>query len=1169
MSETLLDPATPVDGEARAAALDPRHSFAVVAPAGSGKTGLLTQRVLRLLAHCDHPEEVLCITFTRKAAAEMQHRIVSALVTAAAPPADNADPHQRLTRELALAVLARDRELGWHLLLAPNRLRIHTIDGFARSLTRQLPIASGLGAQPDTLEQPEIAYQTAVAETLNLLESDTPFHTDLQRLLAHLDNNLNAVQSLLIALLRKRDQWLGSVLAARDARAYLEAVLTTVAEETLDAAAAELAPVGAELAALADYAAGQLLATATASPITACQGLDELPAASAEQQPLWTALLELLLTKAGTWRASIDKRSGFPPGVTKAEKAAAKARKQALLALIAELRERPGLLQCLQAVRHLPPHRYAEDQWQLLDSLTRLLPVLVAQLRLVFGQLGATDFVEITQAAGAALGDDEQPSDLALKLDYRIRHILVDEFQDTATPQLTLLRKLMAGWQPGDGRTLFIVGDGMQSCYGFRNANVGIFLDAREHGIGAIPLQSLDLHVNFRSHKTIVDWVNQVFSQALPAQNNINRGAVHYTDSTAFKPDAGGSEVSVWACPDAADRQPEAQRVVQLVAHCLQHFADDNIAILVRNRNHLRDILATLSRAGINWQATDIDPLAGRMAIVDLISLTRAMLDPGDRIAWLAVLRAPWCGLDLADLLALATTDLGALNPPAEGAAYPLLWQQIVHHRAIATLSAGGRQQLDKLCRVLEPAWAGRGRKPLRLWLEGIWLALGGPAALLDDTDLENVPRYFDLLEHHSRPGGLDDWQAFYRAVEQLYAAPGPTADARLQVMTIHKSKGLEFDTVIIPGLDRLPRQDDHELLLWQEYITRSGDKQLLLGPLAATGEDQDPIYRYLRREQSQRAQLESTRLLYVGCTRAIKRLHLVANVTTDDAGDDLKPPPAKSLLAGIWPAVKNQLLTDTPAVSPDTASEVRSDTDREAAQQPDWASRHILRLAPDFNMPPLADTGCLAAYRGRDFDTGEDANLPSPADLLNRAARHTGTVLHRCLCQITREGLALWDSGRLDRQRHFWHQQLRQLGIDGDDLTRSLDKIQTAVASMLADATGRWLLDPDHKDSACELPLYQTSADRQRLFIIDRTFIDGGYRWIVDYKSSEPAAGETQADFIAAALDTYRSQLEGYGELFYRGHAEPVRLALYFPLLQCLAELPPSQTGQESDPNY
>src|SRR5690606_4733484 len=139
------------------------------------------------------------------------------------------------------------------------------------------------------------------------------------------------------------------------------------------------------------------------------------------------------------------------------------------------------------------------------------------------------DFSEVAIAASRALGEEDAPTDLALKLDYQIRHILVDEFQDTSLPQLELLEKLTSGWQPGDGRTLFIVGDAMQSCYGFRDANVGIFIRCREQGIGSVALEPLNLTVNFRSGAGLVDWVNRHFEAILPPANDINRGAVCYS----------------------------------------------------------------------------------------------------------------------------------------------------------------------------------------------------------------------------------------------------------------------------------------------------------------------------------------------------------------------------------------------------------------------------------------------------------------------------------------------------------------------------------------------------------------------------------------------------------------------------------------------------------------
>jgi ATP-dependent exoDNAse (exonuclease V) beta subunit len=1177
----------PPDIEVRRRALDPTRSFAVSAPAGSGKTGLLTQRVLTLLAYCDEPEEVLAITFTRKAAGEMQDRILQALWKAAEEPQPE-DPHARLTWELAFKVLERDRERNWQLLLSPQRLRVQTIDGLCRAITRQLPLASGLGAQPDTLEDADLAYRQAVRELFALLEQDSPLREDLARLLRHLDNNLSAVENLLVALLAKREQWLQILLLARaeDAREYLERTLLDVITEHLHKLHECLLLHASDVCEIADKAAHNLQQEpAQKNNIASLLGITALPDTDPDAVPHWQAVADLLLTNSGTFRARLTKNEGFPAGKEHAPL------KQQFAELVGALQEaldedQPDAAALLQGARELPTPNYEDGQWQLLDSLTRLLPLLVAQLTLVFKQLGATDYSAISQAALLALGDEDSPSDIALQLDYRIRHILVDEFQDTASPQLQLLQKLTVGWQPDDGRTLFIVGDGMQSCYGFRNANVGLFLDARRQGIGSVELHALDLSVNFRSQASVVEWVNHTFYHAFPPTDDISRGAVKYSPSIAFNSALPDTAVNFYGCKESKDdddnsnkggdddssgRQQalerEAQTVVRLVQDAQARDPNGNIAILVRTRSHLAHILPALSAAGLSWQATDIDSLASRMAIVDLLSLTRALLNPADRIAWLSLLRAPWCGLDLHDLYHLVNTDLGELSPRLHDNDYPVIWQQLQHHDNIPALSASSHQCLTRLLNILQPAWQARQRKPLRQWLEGIWLALGGPATLLDDNDRDNIDSFFALLEQHQEGSGLRDWQAFSKAVEKLYAAPKTDADPRLQVMTIHKSKGLEFDTVIIPALDRKPRQDDHELLLWQERLDAQGERQLLLGPLAATGETHSQLYSFMRREKELQQRFEATRLLYVGCTRAVKRLHLLACLNVKN--ETHSKPGASSLLASIWEQVKDQVAPlPFASVTTNITTNITTNTKQPMAPQERPGLQHILRLQPEWQLPALSDVKLLANYRGHEYQ--DDENLPEAEIRGNRLARHTGTVLHRALQVITEKNLATQLQGEalthyLQQQTPFWQLHLRQHGWQGQELAQAIEKITHAICLTLVDPRGQWLLNNSHEQSACELVLYRQDQDKLRESIIDRTFIaqseitsgviaqgasDKAVRWIVDYKSSEPAAGQTLQGFIAAEVESYRAQLTRYRDCFAALETGEIRLALYFPLL-------------------
>jgi ATP-dependent helicase/nuclease subunit A len=1162
----------PLDYLARQAALDPTRSFAVSAPAGSGKTGLLTQRLLKLLSLCDNPEEVLAITFTRKAAGEMQNRVLQALWQAKEQPKP-VTTHDLLTWELAQAVLAQDNVHGWNLLQCPQRLRVQTIDSLCSAISRQLPIASGFGSQPKPGDHAETAYRQAVHQLLKELESESAVRADLTRLLEHLDNNLQALESLLMALLAKRDQWLGVVFQAKgnDARAYLESVLQDIISDSLKAAEDVLLLHGSELAAIADWAANNLQDSAPDSLIASLRNITGLPKPTLSEQKQWLALAHLLLTGSGTFRKSLTKNEGFPAAKEHKDSATYKNRFGEMTGAIVELH--PDAADVINALRHLPPSHYDHSQWALLDCLTRLLPRLAAGLDIVFAQLGETDFTAVSQAALTALGFEDSPTDIALQLDYRIRHILVDEFQDTASTQLELLQKLTAGWEAGDGRSLFIVGDGMQSCYSFRNANVGIFLEARQQGIGNLALEKLDLTVNFRSQSGLVNWVNEQFQNAFPTDDDISRGAVKYSASHAFKPELAGDAVELYLSPfskaddsEESDEDEnnngskflaelqEAEAIAYLIKALRTQYPDDSVALLARGRNHLQQIFPAMSRLGLSWQATDIDSLAQRMAIIDLTSLTRALLDPTDRIAWLSILRAPWCGLDLKDLHKIANTDLNKFNPRNKNSStisqqteFPIIWQQILGFEKIAGLSSTAQQALTRFVSVIAPALATRQRKPLRQWLEGIWLALGGPAILLDTQDINDIPSFFSLLEQHHQGGSISDWQTFTRAVAKLYAAPRQNADAKLQVMTMHKAKGLEFDHVIIPRLHKLSPSDGQQLMLWRERLNHHGERQLLLGPLAPVGGEKDRLYAYIKKESALQLHYEATRLFYVGCTRAIKKLYLFGCLAqtepTQSEKGVWKNPPGKSLLNSIWQNVAGQVKVITPTAL--SKPKNIADFERAGLQQ-------LLRLKSAWQAPILLDNEILKAYRGK--EVSDEDNIPFAETRSAKLARHTGTLIHRALQNLVGIASTLDVQIWLHNQQRFWQIYLKQNGWHLEEITLAIQKVSQAIHNTLNDEHGKWLLDNSHQQSASELVITHKQGShidlKLRENIIDRTFIADGVRWIIDYKSSEPNSGQTLADFIVQEIAAYKTQLARYKECFTALGETDIKTILYFPLL-------------------
>ena len=1125
MSESALSP----DREERLTALDPSRSFIVQAPAGSGKTELLIQRYLVLLSTVQRPEEIAAITFTRKAAAEMKKRVLQALISARTSPQPD-EPHEALTWQHARRALDQDVKLGWGLQESAARLRIQTIDSLSASLTRQMPVLSRFGVQPESVEDAGALYQEAARNTLALLEQEDQTGADVAAMLSHLDNNTAIAEDLLAGMLARRDRWLRHLRDA-DNRESLEVALARIVREALSNARALLPENFAnELLALADYSAQNLAQAGTSSPIHACAGLTQLPGADEASIEGWTGIAELLLTKTGDWRKTVNVSHGFPPGKDKDARARAQHFKERHAALVADLSAVEAFGDALALLRILPPVRYSEEQWQVLGSIARLLPRAVAELKLVFAGHGQVDFVEIAQGALMALGTEEVPTDLLLSLDYRIRHILVDEFQDTSLTQFELLKLLTSGWQPDDGRTLFVVGDPMQSIYRFREAEVGLFLKARQQGIGTVELEPLTLSANFRSQAGIVEWVNGAFSRIMPQAESVTAGAVPYTRSEAVHaahPDA----VQMHAFFDA-DADVEAVRVVALIRAAQARNPKGTIAVLVRGRSHLQSIVPHLKRSELRFRAIEIEPLGHRQVVQDLLALTRALSHAADRSAWLAVLRAPWCGLTLADLAALA-----------EGDFVSTVRDSMENEERVRNLSADGRWRLARAGKVIGRCIGQRCRASLRETVEGAWLALGGPACVEHVTDLEDAEIFLQYLEDAEEAGAIADLVAFEDGLAKLFAMPDLEArDTDPQILTIHKAKGLEFDTVIVPGLGRRPRHAEPSLFLWTRRLVADSDgsAELLLAPIRRTGVDADPIYHYLARLDRERERYEQARLLYVASTRAKQHLHLLGHAIPDnhDGVVELRSPARDSLLETLWPAVGGDFRRAAALLLPEQLLNARSSPRDDGAGMPD---QDLRRLPAEWSLPNLPP----AVYWTSPQDearVGEEVEFSWAGE----TARHVGSVVHRWLQRIAEDEMKGWDRARLEKLRKVFRDELGMRGIPETDIDVATTRIVFALGNSLEDARGRWLLGPQQQ-ARNEFRITALIDGERRNFVIDRTFVDQeGKRRIVDYKTGSREGADIEG-FLDQERERYRQQLEHYALAFGAGESN---LGLYFPLL-------------------
>lgn len=844
------------DNLSRHLALDCSQSFIVRAPAGSGKTELLTQRFLSLLAVVDQPEQIVALTFTRKAAAEMRARLVKHLHAAQQDLASDAPAHQQVTHHLARQVLARDSVKQWGLTQAPHRLRLMTIDALCSDLVRQLPLTSGL-SQTMIADYPSELYAQATDELFADLDIDSPWQTALTVLLRHCDNRLDHLKGLCQQLLATREQWLGLMAAAQSDSISLKRLLEDNFAAVNQAGLADIdralsIEIKHELWLRLQLAAH--LAVKQAERWRIFLDYDAWPAADSQHLAFWQALAHFLLKSDGQWRKRLDTNGGFPspskaPDV--ATQLAWQHHKESMLDLLEQLSADAALQVALHNAQVAPESRYTADEWPLCQAIFELLPALLVYWRMVNEQWQQTDFTELSWCARHALGEMDRPSDLALQCDYQIRHWLIDEFQDTSVAQFDLLSRLTAGWQAKDGRSLFLVGDPLQSIYRFRQAEVSLFGQVWAAGFGHIPVCPLNLTQNFRSHAALITWFNTQLAPLFPSAMNWQVGAVPYTPVSTTMLPCLASGVTECVTLD------EAMTVHDLVQQELT--AGVSIAILVKARSHLPAILSALQHSGIGYRAVELTALSEQPVVADLLTCLRLLLNRDDRLAWAALLRAPWGGaLSLSDWHLIVADQHRTFVWP---------WPEVDGVSSVAS------DRLVKLDTILQRVFAQRHRQSLSQCVLSLWQALHADRYWSEALAQAACEKFWQLLRSQERAADLPSLARFERVLAKTYIDEDRVA--QVDVMTIHKAKGLEFDVVILPGQDRRGAADDPPLFLFDALYGPDGAKWLM-APMKAIGVQQEPRYDFLRHLQKQKRRHEAQRLFYVACTRARQRLYIL-----------------------------------------------------------------------------------------------------------------------------------------------------------------------------------------------------------------------------------------------------------------------------------------------------
>jgi ATP-dependent helicase/nuclease subunit A len=1105
------------DARARAEALDLSQHVLAMAPAGSGKTGLLVGRLLRALAVVDEPEQVVAITFTNKAAAEIRHRAIGLLRQARENTAAPAEAHLAAAWEDARAVLARDAERDWQLLEQPERLRATTIDAFCAQIAAQLPLLSGLGGRVAIAEDAWPLYAEAVMRLVAELEDDGLSAEDrdaLRVVLRLADNRIDRLLPALADLLQRREQWLPLAAGENPASAGDDALLRRLVQDGLRAFDESLdAGLRTELADLLREGSGR------AEPLAWAAFLRGWPAPEPANLALYRRLAEQLVTRDGTLRSArgINVRGGFGPGQPHT------LRMKALLAGL------EGGAQVEAATAHLlrlPDADYPAALQALRQALLRVMRRLAAHLIVVFGERGQTDFAQIAQAALAALRPDGDYGEALLSADRQIRHLLVDEMQDTSESQVALLKQLTLGWQPGDGRSLFLVGDPQQAIYAFRKAEVRLFLELWEQqALGDLPLHCVRLAANFRSRPAVVDWFNVAFQRIFPTQADAALGIVPFAPSVPQRAASDDSGVEIVSFAEDED----GRAAEQAAADAERLIAEGSVAILGRTRSHLAPVIRALRARGLTPACQDIDPLATQPAVRDVVALARALWHPEDRLHWAVLLRAPFVGLGWADLVALSRGQIDVSWP-----------QRLATRAGDSTLSDDGRARVARLLDALARTAAQPSlRADLAERTEAVWYALNGPACLAPG-ELADVQAALQLLRAQARDGGIADVEALDRGLARLYAQPRA---GQIQVMTVHKAKGLEFDHVLLLGLDRKPRAEDQPLWhLRHVGSATEGGELLVPKPPDALAED-DPahrLYGYVHREHVAAREHEALRLLYVAVTRARQTLRLYVCAARDAEGAPRfdKGSFAQLLSEVIAPAI---VVTGNLEASAATAAATARET--QPPRAPRLSLDQRLPLDPEAYRP--VETRTLRPSESVLNAVEDKREAAYEAEDLE--AQLIGTLYHQALERIAETGLEQWQAG--DRRPQIaLAAGFQRLGLATARIPAAVARVGELVQRTLDSDDGRWLLAPKPW-ARNEYHLAGWTEGRWVAAVIDRCFEDeDGTLWIVDYKAAaRPLPDEARAGYAQTMRLRYGEQLRSYARLMRALHPQArLRTALY-----------------------
>ncbi len=947
-------------------ALDPSRSVVIEACAGSGKTWLLVSRILRLLLAGAKPGEILAITFTRKAAQEMQARLLEWLNVLALQPEDEVREFLRqraLTRHEVDAILPEARNLLERVLTSEPALTINTFHGWFLQLLQRAPLGDGSAGNFSLLDQTaamqEEAWQS-FAEDLAAQADGNPEAAALQALFrAH---GLSNTRALLLDFVAKRAEWWAYTSGQEDPVAY--AVERVRAELEVDPGQDVLAELWLDtvLASwLAEYAA-ILGENSPTDQKLALQLVDALMLDRPQQrfEQIWA----VCFTKTGTPRAR-------NPSTTQAKR----------LGLDKEAR----LLELHQQLCYVLFEARDRLTAQAAYRFNRDGLLCGAALLAAYQQLKEArqmlDFADVEWRVFQLLSRSEDAEYMQYKLDSRYRHVLLDEFQDTNPLQWQVMQSWLSAYGAAGNRpTVFLVGDPKQSIYRFRRAEPRLFQMAAEDLVRDFAAARLEQDTSRRSAPAVITAVNRVFAEQ-PDFSGFREHAWHHgglPGAIALMPLAEKGDTSAENEDGLVLRNPlqqareededmrheqEADLVAEKIAAMVgkSQILDEktgprpaeyrDFMLLVRGRTWLASYERKLRAAKIPYLSSRQGGLLDTLECSDLVALLEFLVTPFADLKLAQVLRSPIFGCSDDDLMRLAVQTPPSLPPPLDpplsggnSMAPPLIrggWEGLSWWQRLRQLDSESLSPALQRAHLHLQSWQELAdRLPVhdlldRIYFEGDVLARyhGAVPEAMAGAVRANLQAFIELALNMDS-GRYPSLARFINEVAALRRAPGQESPDEgligdggnaVRILTVHGAKGLEAPIVWLLDANTAPRNDGgyRVLLDWPPHAPAPQYFSLLShkGELARAHE------RYVNEEQTH-ARRENLNLLYVAITRA-RQMFVVSGCASSKATETWYQQILQCL-------AESGLETELPAASPEKISATELDmAEKEGRSRP------------------------------------------------------------------------------------------------------------------------------------------------------------------------------------------------------------------------------------------